>query len=944
VGFLLLVFPNIPVGISINGDRILTEKKKEDDRALPSTVFQFAWKHTKSQQLWVLAIVLLSMPTYFIALDIPKSIVNGPIQGRGFPTEDSREKFFEIAFDLPGWLTGAEAADTFVLFSGFSLDRWSSLVVLSLSFLAMVVINGLFKFYINLYKGRLGERMLRRLRFELVDRVLRFPIPHFKRVKQSEVASMVKDEVEPIGGFVGEAFVTPVFLGGQALTAMAFIMLQSFWLGLIAGGIVLIQALLIPRLRRRLIELGRQRQVTARQLAGKVGELVDGIAAVHANDVSNFERADISHRLGKIFSIRYELFQRKFFVKFLNNFLAQVTPFVFYLLGGYFALTGQVDIGQLVAVIAAYKDLPAPIKDLINWDQQRLDVQVKYTQVVEQFYSDGMIDRQLQKATLEPVEGFKDGYRLSGLSVVDDTGTKLLESVSTEFSLDQRIAVVGSLNSGGETLADVLARLLPESRGTVNLNKNELATLPESVTGRRIGYVPADVSLFFGTFGENLVYGLKNAPFTPKEYDKKSLAKRQWDLKEARLSGNSEDDINADWINYQAAGVTDSKDLIFKVMNVLKLVDLAPDVMNFGLKGTVDPTQRADLTEKILSARKELKVRLAKEPYAAMVEFFDPATYTTQATVGENLLFGTFLDGEYGSEQFHKEPYLYQTLEDTNLLQDVYEMGLEMASTAIELFADLDPGHPFFEQLSFMTAEEMPDYQVALARLKGTDFDALAKEDKQMFIRLAFGYIEPRHRMGLLDDDMRARLLAARNAFHDNLPEHLQPIIEFYDPEIYNCSSSVQDNILMGRIAYGVAEGEKTILGLLREVLDEHGLFDEIFTVGLEFNVGVNGKRLTSSQRQKLGLARALLKQPDFLIVNRSLAALDRPSQEKIITQIVESAKHNDTSYGILWVLASPALAKKFDRVLVMDQGRVVEDGTPDELLAKQGKLSQLVA
>ena len=922
----------------------MTDKNKDDERALPETVFQFAWKHTKNQQLWVLAIVLLSMPTYFLALDIPKNIVNGPIQGRGFPTEDSRETFLQIAFDIPGWLTSSGVAETFELFSGFSLDRWNSLVILSLSFLAMVVVNGLFKFYINLYKGRLGERMLRRLRFELIDRVLRFPISHFKRVKQSEVASMVKDEVEPIGGFVGEAFVTPVFLGGQALTAMAFIMLQSFWLGLIAGGIVAVQALLIPRLRRRLIELGRQRQVTARQLAGKVGELVDGIAAVHANDTSNYERADISHRLGKIFSIRYELFQRKFFVKFLNNFLAQVTPFVFYLLGGYFALTGQVDIGQLVAVIAAYKDLPAPIKDLINWDQQRLDVQVKYTQVVEQFYSDGMIDRQLQEVTLEPVAGFDKGYRLSGLSIVDDTGTKLLESVSTEFSLGQRIAVVGGLNSGGETLADVLARLLPESRGTVKLNSQEVSKLPESITGRRIGYVPAEVSLFFGSFGDNLTYSLKHAPFNPMEYDAAGTAKRQWDLKEARFAGNSEHDINADWTNYQAAGVNSREDLIYKIMDVLKLVDLAPDVMNFGLKGIVDPTLRPDLAEKILAARKELKARLAVEPYAAMVELFDPNTYTTQATLGENLLFGTFLDGEFDQEDFHKEPYLYQILKDENLLKEVYEMGFEMASTAIELFADLDPGHPFFEQLSFMTAEEMPEYQVALARLKGADFESLSRDDQQMFVRLAFGYIEQRHRMGLLNDDLRARLLAARNAFHKNLPKHLLLVIERYDPEVYNCSSSVQDNILMGRIAYGVAEGEKTILGLLREVLDEHDLFDEVFTVGLEFNVGVNGKRLTSAQRQKLGLARALLKQPDFLIVNRALAALDRNSQEKIINQIVESAKHSDVSCGILWVLASPALSMSFDRVLVMDQGRLVEDGTPDELMAKQGKLSQLVA
>ncbi len=134
--------------------------------------------------------------------------------------------------------------------------------------------------------------------------------------------------------------------------------------------------------------LGRERQLTARELSGRVGEIVDGIGTIHVHDTSNYERADIASRLGRIFKIRYDLYQWKFLVKFINNFLAQVTPFLFYLIGGYLALQGRLDVGQLVAVIAAYKDLPGPMKELIDWDQARQDVQVKYAQVVEQFSID----------------------------------------------------------------------------------------------------------------------------------------------------------------------------------------------------------------------------------------------------------------------------------------------------------------------------------------------------------------------------------------------------------------------------------------------------------------------------------------------------------------------------------------------------------------------------
>src|SRR6185295_18295778 len=189
---------------------------------------------------------------------------------------------------------------------------------------------------------------------------------------------MVKDEVEPLGGFSGDALVWPVFLAGQALTALFFIIVQNFWLGVVSAVVVLGQALVIPRLRQPILKLARLRQLQARELAGRVGEIVDGGADIRMHGTSNWERADIVRRLGRIFDIRFEIYKRKYFVKSLNNFMAQATPFFFYLVGGYLAIRGQlnlgdpqINLGQLLAVLVAYKDLPGPIKELIDWDLQR---------------------------------------------------------------------------------------------------------------------------------------------------------------------------------------------------------------------------------------------------------------------------------------------------------------------------------------------------------------------------------------------------------------------------------------------------------------------------------------------------------------------------------------------------------------------------------------------
>jgi putative ABC transport system ATP-binding protein len=274
---------------------------------------------------------------------------------------------------------------------------------------------------------------------------------------------------------------------------MAFILYQHWALGLIALAVVGIQAVIIPRLRKRQLVLGRERQLTARALAGRIAECVDGVAEIHANGTSNYERAEISARLGQIFKIRFELYQRKFMVKFLNNFLSQVTPFLFYTVGGYLVIVGRLDIGALVAVIAAYKDLPAPVKELIDWDQQRMDVEIKYQQVMEQFAGEEVLPAQLQAPLSQPELAAalpREGrLKAASLTFYDDANVKLVDGVSFECTLKDHVAIVSRQGGGASELAQLLARLVSPSNGTIEMGGVDITRAPEAVTGRALAYV-----------------------------------------------------------------------------------------------------------------------------------------------------------------------------------------------------------------------------------------------------------------------------------------------------------------------------------------------------------------------------------------------------------------------------------------------------------------------
>ena len=757
------------------------------------------------------------------------------------------------------------------------------------------------------------------------------------------MASMIKDEVEPLGNFIGDSFVQPVFLGGQALTAMVFILVQSPVLGLMAVAVIGVQFFIIPRLRRRLIQLNKQRQIAARNLSGRVSEIVEGIAAVHVNDTSNYERAEVSSRLGKIFFIRYELYQRKFFVKFLNNLLAQMTPFLFYSIGGYFALTGRLDIGQLVAVIAAYKDLPSPIKELIDWDQQRLDVQVKYAQVTEQFTVDEMIESELQNVVSEKVPPITEPISARNVAVIDDTGAKLIERASLTIGRHDQIALIGGSNSGAEIMTEALARLQIPTSGSIKIGSNHILDLSETVTGRRIGYSAGESFLPQGSIRDNLLYVLKHAPVGETELSKSDHKQRDLERSESRNSGNMQIDVNAEWIDYASIGCSNSDDLFEEIKRILRLTDLDGDMFDLGLRGVINPDESRKLADRILNARAELRTRLESPELAGLVESFDPASYSRNATVAQNLLFGTPVGDEFEDSELATNAYIRSILKDLKLEKRLYAMGIEIARTALELFQDLPPDHPFFEQLSFMSSDQIPEYQIVIQRVQNMEYENVSDIDRAMIMGLPFAYIEPRHRFGLLDDKIMTLLVKARLAFRENLPEQYSDAIEFYDPDRYNRVSSIQDNLLLGRVTHGVAGGPERVIKVIRSLIDELDLSDAVLNVGLDFNVGSGGKRLTLVQRQKLGLARVLIKHPDYALLNKPLAALDQRQQEMIVDRVIADAKEHNPPYGIVWVVGNNQLSRRFHRVLVFDHGNLVEDGEPEKLLEKNGAYAKLM-
>jgi putative ABC transport system ATP-binding protein len=511
--------------------------------------------------------------------------------------------------------------------------------------------------------------------------------------------------------------------------------------------------------------------------------------------------------------------------------------------------------------------------------------------------------------------------------------------VTLTLLTDSKVAVIGAPSSGKDVLGQVLARLTVPTAGSIKIDGNDYYRIPETVLGARSAYIGQETYLFPLSVRDNLLFGLKHRPVAPATYDDAVRVEREAFWREAALAGNAVLDPNADWVDYELAGATGSADLLPRMVDALKQVEFDEEIYSLGLRGAIDGARRPDLAEKVLAARKALHGRLQDPAYVGLIEPFNPDRYNKNLSVAENLLFGTPLGKEFESDNLATNPYMQSVLKQTGLDQDLVRMGLSIAETMVELFSGLSSDNPLFEQYSFISADELPNVRLLLQRLGGKGVEAVPEADRPRLMTLPLRYIEARHRLGLIDAAMEERLLAARRAFATRLPETLRGAVEFYDVERYNSAATLQDNVLFGRLVYGQAQAETRVVTLISQVLAELGLRDSVIEVGLEYNVGVAGKRLPATQRQKLGIARALIKRPQFLVVNEAVAVFDGRTQDRIRDNILALARDGR---GVLWIANRPAQVEPFDRVVVMQAGRVAAQGSP-AALASNGLYCELM-
>jgi ABC-type iron transport system FetAB ATPase subunit len=482
-----------------------------------------------------------------------------------------------------------------------------------------------------------------------------------------------------------------------------------------------------------------------------------------------------------------------------------------------------------------------------------------------------------------------------------------------------------------------MSRLINPTSGSMTKGTTKLSSLPEAITGHRFGYVDKNTYLFTGTIRDNLLYPLKHRPVTKDPNADSNQRSIESEL--ATSAGNSTHQISDQWVDHTAIGIVDDKTLDDRIRQIIKTVDLGDEIYRLGLSSQVDQSKSLDLAQRIMQAREQLRERLSQQSHIRFTEPFDLDKFNTNLTVAENLLFGTIYDDSIDPERLAENPYIRKVLDESKLTKDFLAAGEKIVEVMLELFSDVEPDSELFEQFSFIKADDLAEFHQLKIRVNDKSIANLGKEDKILLLSMPFKLIVARHRLGLIDESIQQRILKARQLIRDQASDNNLGI-EFFDQTKFNPRISIQDNILFGKLAYGQANVQEKINLLIADVVKELELRDDIIDAGLNYEVGVAGARLSATQRQRIGLARSIIKSPDILVINEATAVLDTASEKRLITRIREEMN----TKCLFWVFARTPLAESFDNVLVMERGKIVGNGKYSELEKTNSALQKLLS
>jgi len=767
-------------------------------------------------------------------------------------------------------------------------------------YIAAVLLASGLKFLVNFLQSLIGQRAAAEMRKQLYHHLLTLPLNFFRRTQPGMVVASLITELATAGDFIGMAVAIPFtsFLTLVAITG--YLLWLNPLLALISFSVYPLGIFLIPWLQKKANRENKKRVDNTRDLSNKIAESVAGIHEIQGNGAFRIENSKYDRMVDRLTNIhiRWNLF--RYAIKVINNLFNNLSPFIIFIFGGYLTIQGQLELGALVAFLSAQEKLRDPWMELIDFYQAYQDAGVSYKRTME--YFDAEPEFLLEPPDRPPFE-LVNSLEIKNLSFQTETGVLLLDGITVSLKPGEQLALIGFSGSGKSTLALCVGQLYKYTGGSVLLGDKEVASLTKKDIVQNVGFVSQTPFIFDDTIEENLLYA-------------------------CRAKGKGDGDSPGESLPNLDA-----------MIEVLQQTGIFVDVLRFGLN-TVLTRDHSDegLVSRIVRVRKNFRDSYGNSLFD-YIEFIDESRYLHHSSISENLILGTPNRDDFLEKNLLKNTTLIKILGEADLTRPLMSLGSDLARQTIDIVGNLSKDEVFFGQ-SPIKADEVEDFKLLTKRLRKADLHQLSAKDREKLLDLALRFTPGKHKTVTLPGMLEKQILEVRARLREKISHDDPDALSFYDISQYNYSQTILNNILFGKTKTTNPQSQEKINQSIIRLLIAEDLLEVIIQIGMKFQVGSKGDKLSGGQRQKLAIARVLLKDPKIIVLDEATSALDNNSQARIQNLLNGRLKGKST---VLAVVHRLDIIKKYDRIAVMKAGKIVELGTYDELMAGKGMLYELV-